>query len=273
MRKALLTVAVLAALALAGCGDKHDGVEPITCPDGAQLTAEQIEALEGHHEAGFNATAACPVPPKVLLQGVPASLSAFKPGAFTWTIDNGSIPKGHSMLTSIRYSTTSVATSALKAMEDYPKELIKREHQDLPVTFRGNLTFSETGTYFLRAYAQVQGDGHERRDVWSEELRLEVTPVAPTGKVVDFTIPQGAGVAGEVDPPESIVVLGDAIRVVNEDVDPRGHLCERTSGPAEVPPLGDGEGGTESHVMVVPGVYEFACDTLQPTTFKVIVNV
>ncbi len=271
MRNVLLTVAMLAVLALAGCGDKHDGVDPVTCPDGTLLTAEDLEALDGHHDAGFNGTNSCPVPPKVLLVGVPASLSAFKPGAFSWTIDNGSIPEGHSMLTSIRYSTTSVATSALKAMEDYPSELIKREHQNLPVTFRGNLTFSNTGVYFLRAYAQVQGAGHERRDVWSDEVRLEVVPVAPTGKVVDFTIPQAAGVAGEVDPAEAIVVLGDAIRIVNEDLQPRS--CVRTSGPAETSPVGDAGGAEESIVMVVPGTYEYECDTLQPTTFKVIVNV
>lgn len=272
MQKALPTVAVLAMLALAGCGDKHDAAEPVACPDGTMLTAEQVEALEGHHDAGFNATAACPVPPKVLLSGVPASLQAFKPGPFSWTVDNGSIPHGHSMLTSIRYSTTSVATSGLKAMEDYPKELIKREHQDLPVTFRGNLTFSDTGVYFLRAYAQVQGEGHERRDVWSDEVVLNVTAVAPTGTVHDFTIPPLAGPGGGVDPAEKIVVLGDAIRVVNEDADPRGHSCVRTSGPAETSPVGDGEGAQESIVMVVPGTYEYECDTLQATTFKVIVN-
>ena len=267
MRKALLSLAVLAALTLAGCGDEHDAVEPVTCPDGTTLAAEDIEAMPEHHHGGFNATSHCPVAPSVRLEGVPATLASYKAGSFSWTLDNGTTAHAHSMLTSIRYSESSVPDSDLTAVTKYPSELIKREHQDLPVTYRGNLTFGKVGKVYLRAYMEVAG-----KDYWSDEVVLEVTPVQQTGKVVDFTIPPGAGVAGEISPPEAIVVLGDAIRVVNEDPDPRGHICTRTSGPAEVALLGDGEGAVESFVAIVPGTYEFSCDTLQPTTFKVIAN-
>lgn len=267
MRKALLSLAVVAVLALAGCGEKHDEVEPVVCPDGTTLAAEDIEAMPEHHHGGFNATGHCPVAPSVSLIGVPASLQSYKSGAFSWTLDNGSVPHAHSMLTSIRYSEASVADADLTAITKYPSELIKREHQDLPITYKGNLTFGKVGKVYLRAYMEVSG-----KDYWSDEVVLEVTPVQPTGKVHEFTIPPAAGVAGDVTPAEAIVVLGDAIRVVNEDpLFP--HSCARTSGPAETATLGNGEGDAESFVIIVPGTYEFECDTLQPTSFKVIANV
>ena len=260
-----MAVAVLVALALAGCNDEHDGIEPVTCPDGTVLSGEDIEAMHDHHEEGFDAAAHCPVKPSVRLEGVPASLTAFKAGSFSWTLDNGSMHHAHSMLTSIRYSTASVPDADLTDAKKYPSELIKREHQDLPVTYRGNLTFSKVGMVYLRAYMEVAGV-----DYWSSEVALDVTPVVPTGKIVQFRIPPGAGVAGEVEPAEAILALGDAIQVANEDVQPRS--CARTSGPVETAPVGNGDGAQESIVMVAPGTYEFSCDTLQETTFKVIVN-
>jgi hypothetical protein len=265
MRNAMLAWAVLAALALAGCGDKHDAVQPVTCPDGTVLSPEDIEALPDHHGEAFNATDHCPVAPSVSLSGVPATLRVFQPGPFSWTLDNGTAHHAHSMLTSIRYGSASVPDADLTAVTKYPNELIKREHQDLPITYRGNLTFNQVGTVYLRAYMEVAGD-----DYWSPEVTIEVTPVVPTGVVHDITIPPGAGIAGDPSPAESIVQLGDAIRVVNEDLQPR--KCTRSSGPAETEPVGDGEGASESIVMVVPGVYEFSCDTVQGTGFKVTVN-
>ena len=100
MNKALLGVLLAWALALAGCSggsDGHDTVD-ITCPDGTVLTAEDIEADEHHHDAGFNATQTmCPVPPKVILSGLPATIQVYDSAAFTWAVDPGSITKGHSL--------------------------------------------------------------------------------------------------------------------------------------------------------------------------------
>jgi hypothetical protein len=167
------------------------------------------------------------------------------------------------MLTSIRYATASVADADLTAITKYPSELIKREHQDIPITYKGNLTFSQVGKVYLRAYMEVAGV-----DYWSPEVVLEVTPVVPTGTVFDFTLEVGAGFASEATPDEAVVVLGDAIRVVDEDpVMP--HTCSRTSGPAETADLAGGE----PVLMVVPGVYEYTCNTLQETGFKVVVQV
>jgi plastocyanin len=266
MRKALLSSVVLVALALAGCGDDgHETVQPVTCPDGTVLSSQAIEDHPDHHAEGFDPATGCPVKPSVTLSGVPASLQAFEPGAFSWTLDNGSMGHAHSMLTSIRYGEASVPDADLTAVTKYPAELIKREHQDLPITYNGNMTFTKVGTVYLRAYMEVAG-----QDYWSPEIVLEVTPVAPTGTVVDFT--QGMGdFASPVAPTEQVVVLGDAIRLVNADL--REHTCTWTSGPVQVGPLvAPANGESEAIVMEVPGTYEFECDDLQSNGFKVIVN-
>lgn len=273
MRNALLSTAVLLALALAGCQDDDGGhtVEPVTCPDGTVLSPEDIETLSAehgtdHHAEGFNATALCPVPPSVTLEGIPATLQAFKTAPFRWSLDNGSLHHAHSMLTSIRYSATSVPASDLTAVTKYPSELIKREHQDLPVSYAGNLSFSKVGKVYLRAYAQIQG-----ADYWSDEVELEITPVPPSGVV--HTVTKGAG--DFLVPPSPATVsakLGDAVVLDNQDPAPR--TCNATNGPAQVDPLSaEGASASNEVVFVVPGTYTFSCDTVQPTSFAVNVSV
>src|SRR5436853_362063 len=130
MHKGLLAVLLLSALALAGCsGSKGDADIPdFTCPDGTILTTEQIEANEHHHDAGFNVTSMCPVAPKVTLSGLPASVMVYRPAAFTWAVDPGSVMHGHSMITEIRYANVSVP-DGMASLTTYGKQIIKKEHQ------------------------------------------------------------------------------------------------------------------------------------------------
>lgn len=262
--KAILSMAVLAVLATAGCfgGDDEHKVDPVTCPDGTTLGADQIEAVDGHHHATFNATDHCPVAPSVSLEGIPASLQAFKTAAFRWTLDNGSIPNAHSMLTSIRYSSSSVPDRELTNLAKYPTEIIKREHQDIPISYEGNLSFAKTGKVFLRAYAQIAG-----ADYWSPEVQINVTPVPSTGVVVDIT--HGPGdFTSPPTPAEVNAILGDSIRLVNEDF--IEHTCSFTSGPAAVNALeAPAQGASQPVMLAVPGTYEFTCDELQPQSFTV----
>ena len=260
MHKALLAALLLSALALAGCsGDKgHAAVEPVTCPDGTVLDAETIEADEAHHEDGFDAKTLCPTPPQVLLTGVPATVQAYGKAPFSWSVDPGSVAKGHSMITEIRYATASVP-DAEASIETYSKPIIKKEHQDLPVQFKGNMTFNTVGKVYVRAYAAVQGEGYDRRDVWGPEIELEVTPVLPTG--VTHAITHSAGlVAGELTGPEGNVQLGDAVSFTNEDVPE--YTLTQTSAPPGAPPCelsaaGGGATSSATCTLVVPGSYEF----------------
>jgi plastocyanin len=269
MRKALLPLVLLLALAFAGCSgkDKEADVQPVTCPDGTVLSAEQIEAIPDHHEAGFNATAHCPVKPSVTLAGIPRSLGAFRTAAFSWTLDNGTVEHAHSMLTSIRYADRSVPDQDLTNVNKYPSELIKREHQNLPVTYQGNLTFGKVGKVYLRAYMEVAG-----ADYWSPEYALDVKPVVPTGKVIQFTHPMGEG-AQDIQPTASPAVLGDAIQVVNQDA--VAHKCSFSSGPAATAALeAQGQADSNTVVLEAPGVYEFKCDgVVAQKTFSVNVKV
>lgn len=286
MRKAVTTTGLLLALALAGCsgGDGGAKFEAVTCPDGTVLSAEEVElAMEGRPavaqggEPGDGnrtegvAAQVCPVLPSVTLEGVPAALQAFKQAPFRWNVDNGSVPGGHSVLTAIRYSTESVPAGDLTGMAAYPNELIKREHQALPVGFTGNLSFSKPGTIYLRAYAQVQGTGYEKREFWSPESALEVTPVPPTGTVL--TVVKGPGdFLSPPTPPTTNAVLGDAIELDNQDPVPR--TCSFQSGPAQVEPLtAEGSATSNQVLLLVPGTYAFTCNTAQPTGFSVNVAV
>lgn len=266
MRKALLSAAVLFALAFAGCSgkDKDADLQPVTCPDGTVLTSEMLEAMPEHHEAGFNATAHCPVKPSVTLEGIPASLGAFRTAPFSWKLDNGTVDHAHSMLTSIRYGDRSVPEADLTSVNKYPSELIKREHQNLPVAYQGNLTFSKVGKVYLRAYMEVAGVAY-----WSPEVVLEVTPVQPTGKVVQ--VDQALG--GQVTPDVVDIVLGDAVQLKNDDL--VAHTCSFQSGPAATSPFSaEGVGGmSEAVVFVAPQTYEYKCDDVQAHTFRVSVKV
>lgn len=275
MHKALLGALLAWSLALAGCsggGGSHDAAD-VTCPDGTILTAEQIEAHAGHHEDGFNATTLCPEPPQVTLSGLPATIQVYDSASFTWAVDAGSAAKGHSMLTSIRYAKASIPDAELVEgqMEKYPTEIIKKEHQDLPVTFKGNMTFNQPGKVYVRAYAQVQGEGLQRRDVWSPEVVLDVLPVQPSGREAVITHSSGFAVSN-LDGPSDPVLIGDALRFNNAELIEL--TLTQTSAPAGAPPCeltaAPSENSAETCLLVVPGTYTFETDDVpQPKTVTI----
>lgn len=265
MQQVLVALLASATLAIAGCsgGDTHDEVADVTCPDGSVLTAEQIEADERHHEAGFNATDLCPIPPAVRLSGLPASVQVYLKAPFTWEIDPGSVQKGHSMLMSVRYATASVPDADV-SIEAYAKEVLKKEHQDLPKTFKGNMTFTTPGTVYVRAYAQVQGEGFNRVDVWSDEVVLNVTAVQPTGTVHETV--HALGPLGDLEPANVPAVLGDELRFKNDDV--VEHTLEMTSAPPGAEPCDltadQMDTSATSCLFTVPGSYTFAIQGATP---------
>lgn len=265
MQQVLVALLMAATLAIAGCsgGDKHDEAADVTCPDGTVLTPEQVEEHEEHHDAGFNATDLCPIPPSVTLSGLPSSVQVYLKAPFTWEIDPGSVQHGHSMLMSVRYATASVPDAEV-SVEAYSKEVLKKEHQDLPKTFKGNMTFTTPGTVYVRAYAQVQGEGFNRIDVWSDEVVLNVTAVEPTGTV--HTTTHGVGPVGDLEPASLPAALGDALQFQNDDV--VEHTLEMTSAPPGAEPCdlsaGARAASETSCLLTVPGSYTFAIQGATP---------
>ncbi len=272
MHKGLLAALLMTVLALAGCsggGDKDADFEDVACPDGTVVTSEQIEAVPEHHDEGFDPATLCPVPPQVVLTGLPASVQVYGKAPFSWSVDPGSVTHGHSMITEIRFSTAHVA-DADASTTTYPKQVLKKEHQDLPVTFKGNMTFSTPGKVYVRAYAAVQGEGYDRRDVWGPEVVLDVLNVTPTGTVVPITHTAGA-IAGSLEGPEGQLALGDAVSFQNDD------LLEHTLSLVAAPPGAAAcvlaaamqAASSDTCVLTVPGSYEFETDDAQPKTVSV----
>ena len=269
MRKALWAIAVLGMLAMSGCsGSKKDtAVKPVTCPDGTVLTAEQVKALPGYGTAGFNATKACPVKPHVELVGIPPSIQAFKEFPFRVDLSAGTYQPQHSMLLSIRWYDRSIADQDLTNINKYPNELIKREHQNLPISYNMTASFAKVQTVYIRAYMEQGGN-----DYWSKEVKLNVTQVMPSGKVFPVKI----GADGTPSPDVVMVVLGDAVQVDNSYVP--GIKCAYHTGPvatADFEAAMAVPSDTMSNTIVyqAPQVYEYACNDAGAHSFKVNVAV
>lgn len=255
MHKGLAAALIMTALALAGCSGGKEGArfQDVACPGGVTLTADDIEAAEGSGADGFDPATLCPVPPAVLLTGVPATVQVYGEAPFSWAIDPGSVNRGHSMITEIRYSDKPIPDGEA-SITTYSKSVIKKEHQDLPVTFNGNMTFNTPGKVYVRAYAAVQGEGYDRRDVWGPEIELEVLPVTPTGVTHTVTHGVGPGPVGALDVTEVSAKLGDALAFANDDP-VNSYTLVLTSAPPGAPAGELAADGT--YTFVVPGAYTF----------------
>jgi len=256
MMRALLATLTLAALVLAGCSDDHSALDPVTCPDGSVV---DVENATGHHDHGFDPATACPDPATVTLEGVYAS------AAFSWTVDPGAKGSGHAMRTSVHASTSPVSDRDLAADPAAAgTQLALREHQDVPATFRGNLTFQQPGTYYVRAYAEVDG-----KPVWSNATVVNVTAVMATGTEVVVTKAVG-GPLGDFTPATVTLELGDALVLRNDDV------LEHTftiQGPNNGSVTVARMASSDPIVFDVPGTYSVTTDDVQqPKTVQVTVK-
>jgi hypothetical protein len=280
-------VTMLVAMALAGCsgggGGGDDG--PITCPDGRVVEPEEHAHEDGmehngsdHDESEGIAADPCFIEPTVTLEGLPADLPAFARDTFTWTIDNGTVPAGHSMLTSFRYANESADESMLAGPDSWGTELVKFEHNNLPVSFDGTIFFSTAGTYYLRAYAEVRGTGYSSNDFWSEEFMLNVTPVLPTGVVVEITHGPGPFVvdslpAGELSQTEADLALGDAVQFHNEHLQARDYALAGPACPVsalEIPAGSPGDAGSSEQLLFIrPGSCTVETDDGQAIEIRV----
>ncbi len=231
--KVLAMVALLTLVGLAGCSSNDNGPATHTCRDGGVVDLGPEPRAEG-----FNPETICyeRVPPTVRLGASSYTVGVYRTLSIGWTVENGTVPEGHTMLTSIRLSHHSMAVDNLTGPDGYGvKELLRVEHQNLPGSF--NLTtaaddFSDAtlvGTRYLRAYATIQGEGVHAKDFWSDEIAINITGVQPTGTT--HTIVHGpGGFQGRLTPAAVSAKLGDAIVFQNADV--VSHLFTQISKPA-----------------------------------------
>jgi plastocyanin len=250
------TVALLAValLALAGCSSKS-GPDNYTCHKTGRVI--DLSTVEGADAKGFDPESACPapLPPSVALTTLPAGMKAYFPALGAWTVSTGNYTMGHSMLTQMRWSRHPMAAEQLTKPDDYGTLLAQYAHQDVPAKFDAKLKFETPGTYYLRAYAQVRGDGLADTDYWSPEVTLVVGPVNATGKQTEVSHdlgPFAAGQGGKLSPTTLSAALGDAIVLVNKDV--MDHTFT-FSGVCKHDPLkvAMNSGRSEAIPMLVPG--------------------
>lgn len=214
---ALLAVALLA---LAGCSGKS-GPDPYTCKKTGQVI--DLSKVAGSGKKGFDPESACPapMPPSVAFTKLPASMTVYYPATAGWSVSPGNYTMGHSMLTQIRWSHHPIAVAQLTKPDDYGTMVAQFAHQDLPQVFSGKLSFTVAGTYYLRAYAQVRGEGLPDTDFWSPEVQLVVAPITANGTAITLTHDVGTGVGGTVGkfgPTQVSAKLGDTLVIVNKDV-------------------------------------------------------
>lgn len=264
---ALLAVALLA---LAGCSGKS-GPSTYTCLRTGQ--AIDLSQVPGSDEDGFDPESACPAPapPSVVFAEAPTALQAYFPGRVSWAVSAGNYSSGHSMLTQVMWSRQPVAAEQLQGPATYSTNppLAMYAHQDVPGRFDGKVKFEAPGTYYLRAYAQVRGDGLDDGDYWSPEVKLVVAPVAATGKATDVTRAAGpavAGQAGALSPAAVSASLGDAIVLVNQDLVEHVFSFSGACRHADVRLAAAAGGDVRSDpiVMAVPGSCVVQTDDPQP---------
>ncbi|MFO1534793.1 MAG: hypothetical protein ABR586_03945 [Thermoplasmatota archaeon] len=243
----------IALLALAGCSSKPDA-DTYTCQRTGQVV--DLSQVEGSDADGFDPESACapPLPPSVALVNLPAGMTAYFPAVASWTVLPGNYTGGHSMLTQVRWSTHAMEVEKLTRPDDYGKVVQQYAHQAVPGTFDAKLKFETPGTYYLRAYAQVRGDGLPDTDYWSPEVKLVVSPVNATGKATEVVHQLGPAVAGQggtLTPSSVQAALGDAVILVNEDL--QGHTFTFSGVCKHDPVTVASDGRSEPIVMLVPG--------------------
>ncbi len=191
---------LLVSTVLAGCSD--DGGE----------TVDPAAECDGIYDA---ATGACAphVEPSVVVEDLPDSMGAYSTVAFTWRLDNGTRGMGaapvHSMDSRIVASTDSARPTNATGPDDWGVEVAREQHQNLPGSFEGSLTWDEVGTVYLQGYMLIEGE-----NVWTDLGSIEVTEAQPTGDTT--TVNVTAGPPPAVDVSQAGLVVGDALVFDNQ---------------------------------------------------------
>lgn len=269
MNSPLWVTLLVAMAALAGCTDDGDTTPALTEEDCAALglilgTHESMDHDGMEHEGMDNDTAmehnqepACvPAgpPATVTIDGLPAAGNAYSNIAFTWTLHTDSADEMHTMDTQIRWATAGVDDASLGKPDTFGDKLAQKEHQNFFDGQSYDAVFApeEAGTYYLRAFALVNGE-----NLWSPEYMIEVSPVAPTGTSHTITCSNG-GIPqlSSCDDPLTIT-LGDGVSWTTSD--PAGSWTITKAGGPDGQDISTTSGGDEV-VFLIPGSYKFEAE-------------
>lgn len=211
--RALLSLLLILTF-LSGCSDGpgrsieggHDHGAYHTCPDGTVIDPGDYG---DHHGDGFDADSKCPAanePARVTLR-VEDDATAFQSVTLWWDVT----PAGDATTVSTSQVRASRNSSTPDLPDAYGEVVAEVASQEAPVEFMQEWTPLDEGTFFLRAHATIAGTL-----VWSDEVRVEVAQVQPTGVVHDVTINTGTA-EPELSPTQVEAVVGDAVQWVNAD--------------------------------------------------------
>lgn len=214
---------LVAAIALAGCGDDPADSVQDTCP------------AETHFVDGAGVCTAH-TPATIIVEGMPSTLQQYAEAEFSWRLDNGTYSKLHSMDNRILANTENTPTTNATEADDWGFEVAVKTHQDLPSELTGTFSSEETGTYYLRGFMEIDGE-----NIWIDLGSIDVVPVAATGNRTAVTISAfGDAGAPALSSTSEDVTVGDGVTITNNNeavtytVTLSGDDCP--SGPATLAP-------------------------------------
>lgn len=219
------------------------------CSDGGGEKEDPASLCDGIYEDG-----ACTphVEPRVVVEGLPDSFSAYSKATFTWRLDNGTrgTPEApvHSMDSRILVDTESATVTNTTGPDDWGVEVAREQHQNLPGSFEASLTWDEPATLYLKGYMLIGGE-----NVWTDLGTVDVSPVQPTGNQTAIVIEQGPPPA--LNNTDVSITVGDHVEFVNES--PVDYTAVITCGEVEWDPVAVGmDTSVATPAFLVPG----SCD-------------
>lgn len=239
------------------------------CSDGDDDAAPTVQECETDGLVLNETQGVCVAPPPVAtvtLEGLPDTVQAYDTIGFQWILDTYK-PENHAMSTQARVATESTPADNTTRPEEFGELVTEMEHQNFAPgqSYDAEYQPTEPGTYYFRAYAVV-----ETVHVWSDEVAVQVTEVAPTGETTTVTLDTGAGVQG-TDLGETAIAIGDAVVFQNDDL-VEHTLTSTTGDPAFEVAVAAGA-ASDPVDFLVPGTWGYTSDAPQPPTGSIRVTV
>lgn len=226
------------------------------CSDGGGEKADPTSLCDGIYEDGVCTPH---VEPRVVVEGLPDSFSAYSKATFTWRLDNGTRGEPgapvHSMDSRILVDTEAGTVTNATGPDDWGQEVAREQHQNLPGSFQASLSWEEPATLYLKGFMLIDGE-----NVWTDLGTVDVTEVQPTGKETTITVEQG--------PPPALASSGASItvgdHVVFQNDSPVDYTAVITCGGAEMAPVAvPMQASSQQVLFLVPG----SCDYVLHSAF------